>query len=123
MPAMNAQAPSLRAWLVTALREVDGRSGTGWGPDLRAFDAAVDAVIEGADPAAQGADLSAPSAPRPARMEAVVHAAPLLATQTPSNAWGGSMAMVILNPLSGTAGDRNRIPRPHAGLARSALRA
>jgi len=61
MPALNAQAPSLRAWLVTALREVDGRSGTGWGPDLRAFDAAVDEVIEGADPAALGDDLSAPS--------------------------------------------------------------
>jgi len=60
-PALNAQAPSLRAWLVTALREVDGRSGTGWGPDLRSFDAAVDEVIEGADPAAAGAGLSAPS--------------------------------------------------------------
>jgi DNA-directed RNA polymerase specialized sigma24 family protein len=60
-PALNAQAPSLRAWLVTALREVDGRSGTGWGPDLRAFDAAVDGVIEGADPAASAAELSAPS--------------------------------------------------------------
>ena len=59
-PALNAQAPSLRAWLVTALREVDGRSGTGWGPDLRAFDAAVDEVIEGADPAALGDGLSAP---------------------------------------------------------------
>jgi len=60
-PALNAQAPSLRAWLVTALREVDGRSGTGWGPDLRAFDAAVDEVIEGADPADAGTGLSAPS--------------------------------------------------------------
>lgn len=59
-PALNAQAPSLRAWLVTALREVDGRSGTGWGPDLRAFDTAVDEVIEGADPDALAADLSAP---------------------------------------------------------------
>jgi DNA-directed RNA polymerase specialized sigma24 family protein len=59
-PALNAQAPSLRAWLVTALREVDGRSGTGWGPDLRAFDAAVDQVIEGADPEVLAADLSTP---------------------------------------------------------------
>jgi DNA-directed RNA polymerase specialized sigma24 family protein len=59
-PVLNAQAPSLRAWLVTALREVDGRSGTGWGPDLRNFDAAVDAVIEGEDPATASADLTAP---------------------------------------------------------------
>jgi DNA-directed RNA polymerase specialized sigma24 family protein len=59
-PALNAQAPSLRAWLVTALREVDGRSGTGWGPDLRGFDAAVDQVIGGADPETAAADVSAP---------------------------------------------------------------
>jgi DNA-directed RNA polymerase specialized sigma24 family protein len=59
-PALNAQAPSLRAWLVTALRELDGRSGTGWGPDLRAFDSAVDEVIEGADPEPMAASLSAP---------------------------------------------------------------
>jgi DNA-directed RNA polymerase specialized sigma24 family protein len=59
-PALNAQAPSLRAWLVTALRELDGRSGTGWGPDLRSFDAAVDDVIAGADPEIAGATLSAP---------------------------------------------------------------
>jgi RNA polymerase sigma-70 factor (ECF subfamily) len=60
-PALNAQAPSLRAWLVTALRELDGRSGTGWGPDLRAFDAAVDEVVGGVDPERAGATLSAPS--------------------------------------------------------------
>src|SRR5262249_53085516 len=60
IPALNAQAPSLRAWLVTALREVDGRSGTGWGPDLRGFDGAVDEVIEGAEPDATAEDLSAP---------------------------------------------------------------
>lgn len=59
-PALNAQAPSLRAWLVTALREMDGRSGTGWGPDLRAFDAAIDEVIAGADPEAIAAGLSVP---------------------------------------------------------------
>jgi len=64
-PVLSAQPPSLRAWLVTALREVDGRSGTGWGPDLRAFDGAVEEVIEGADPALAGAGLSAPhDAPR-----------------------------------------------------------
>src|SRR5204863_8752 len=38
----------------------DGRSGTGWGPDLRAFDSAVDTVIEGADPEKAGDELSAP---------------------------------------------------------------
>jgi DNA-directed RNA polymerase specialized sigma24 family protein len=59
-PALNAQAPSLRAWLVTALRELDGRSGTGWGPDLRAFDGAVDEVMEGADPETTAATLSVP---------------------------------------------------------------
>jgi DNA-directed RNA polymerase specialized sigma24 family protein len=59
-PALNAQAPSLRAWMVTALREVDGRSGTGWGPDLRGFDAAIDAVLDGADPEAAAAECSAP---------------------------------------------------------------
>src|SRR5262249_51369258 len=32
-PVLSAQPSSLRAWLVTALRELDGRSGTGWGPD------------------------------------------------------------------------------------------
>ena len=59
-PALNAQPASLRAWLVTGLREVDGRSGTGWGPDLRAFDGAIDDVIEGADPEETAAELSAP---------------------------------------------------------------
>src|SRR5207253_20666 len=59
-PALNAQPPSLRAWLVTGLREVDGRSGTGWGPDLRAFDGAIDDVIGGADSEETAADLSAP---------------------------------------------------------------
>jgi DNA-directed RNA polymerase specialized sigma24 family protein len=60
-PALSAQPASLRAWLVTGLRELDGRSGTGWGPDLRSFDTAVDDVIDGADPESAGADLSAPS--------------------------------------------------------------
>jgi DNA-directed RNA polymerase specialized sigma24 family protein len=60
-PTLNAQPASLRAWLVTGLREVDGRSGTGWGPDLRAFDAAVDDVMDGADPERVAEDLSAPS--------------------------------------------------------------
>jgi DNA-directed RNA polymerase specialized sigma24 family protein len=59
-PALSAQPPSLRAWLVTGLREVDGRSGTGWGPDLRAFDGAIDDVIDGADPEATAAGLSVP---------------------------------------------------------------
>lgn len=59
-PALNAQPASLRAWLVTALREVDGRSGIGWGPDLRAFDAAIDEVTEGADPTQVAATLSVP---------------------------------------------------------------
>jgi len=59
-PALNAQPASLRAWLVTGLREADGRSGTGWGPDLRAFDDAIDEVIDGADPEATAAELSAP---------------------------------------------------------------
>ncbi|HXM57132.1 MAG TPA: DUF5667 domain-containing protein [Candidatus Dormibacteraeota bacterium] len=59
-PALSAQPPSLRAWLVTGLREVDGRSGTGWGPDLRAFDAAIDDVTGGADPEETAAGLSAP---------------------------------------------------------------
>ena len=65
IPALNAQGPSLRAWLVTALREVDGRSGTGWGPDLRGFDGAVDEVIEGADPAPTAEALSAPHDAKP----------------------------------------------------------
>ncbi|HEY4026350.1 MAG TPA: DUF5667 domain-containing protein [Candidatus Dormibacteraeota bacterium] len=60
-PALNAQPASLRAWLVTALRELDGRSGTGWGPDLRGFDAGIDEVIEGADPERVAAELSAPA--------------------------------------------------------------
>ena len=60
-PALNASPASLRAWLVTALREVDGRSGTGWGPDLRAFDGALDEVIGGADPEGTASGLSAPA--------------------------------------------------------------
>ncbi|HSR22992.1 MAG TPA: sigma factor [Candidatus Eisenbacteria bacterium] len=60
-PALSAQPASLRAWMVTALREVDGRSGTGWGPDLRAFDGAVDEVTDGADPEQAASALSAPS--------------------------------------------------------------
>ncbi len=60
-PALNAQPASLRAWLVTALRELDGRSGIGWGPDLSAFDVAIDEVIEGADPTQVAAALSAPN--------------------------------------------------------------
>jgi DNA-directed RNA polymerase specialized sigma24 family protein len=59
-PALNAQPVSLRAWLVTALRELDGRSGTGWGPDLRALDGAVDDVIGGKDAAQAAGALSAP---------------------------------------------------------------
>ncbi|HKF76008.1 MAG TPA: DUF5667 domain-containing protein [Candidatus Dormibacteraeota bacterium] len=49
-PVLNAQPASLRAWLVTALRELDGRTGTGWGPDLRSFDGALREVADGADP-------------------------------------------------------------------------
>jgi DNA-directed RNA polymerase specialized sigma24 family protein len=60
-PALNAQPANLRAWLVTGLREADGRSGTGWGPDLRAFDAAVDEVIDGADPTHAAAHAAAPN--------------------------------------------------------------
>jgi DNA-directed RNA polymerase specialized sigma24 family protein len=59
-PALNAQSANLRAWLVSGLREADGRSGTGWGPDLRAFDAAVDDVIDGADPVHAATRASAP---------------------------------------------------------------
>src|SRR5258708_10227827 len=62
-PVLNAQPDTLRAWLVTALREVGGRSGTGWGHDLRAFDAAVDEVIGGADPEPAAAHVSAPRHP------------------------------------------------------------
>jgi DNA-directed RNA polymerase specialized sigma24 family protein len=60
-PALNAQPTSLRASLVSALRELDGRSGTGWGPDLRAFDAAVDRVRHGEDPMKAASKVSAPS--------------------------------------------------------------
>ena len=60
-PALNAEPASLRAWLVSALREVDGRSGTGWGHDLRAFDGAVSEVIGGADPERAATRASAPS--------------------------------------------------------------
>jgi DNA-directed RNA polymerase specialized sigma24 family protein len=59
-PVLNAQPDTLRAWLVTALREVGGRSGTGWGHDLRTFDGAVDEVIGGADPEQAAAHVSAP---------------------------------------------------------------
>lgn len=48
-PALSAQPASVRAWLVSALREVEGRSGTGWGQDLRVFDEGVDDVIRGGD--------------------------------------------------------------------------
>jgi hypothetical protein len=58
---MNAEPASLRAWLVGALREIDGRTGTGWGPDLRAFDAAVDDVLGGQDPLRAASRVSAPS--------------------------------------------------------------
>jgi len=59
-PALNAEPASLRAWLVSAFREVDGRSGTGWGHDLRAFDGAVSEVIGGADPERAATRASAP---------------------------------------------------------------
>lgn len=59
-PALNAQPANLRAWLVTGLREADGRSGTGWGPDLRAFDSAVDEVIDGVDLTHAAAHAAAP---------------------------------------------------------------
>lgn len=59
-PVLNAQSANLRAWLVTGLREVDGRSGTGWGHDLRAFDAAVEEVIGGADPDKVAPRVAAP---------------------------------------------------------------
>jgi len=59
-PALNAEPASLRAWLVSALREVDGRSGTGWGPDLRAFDRSVTEVIGGADPEQAASGATAP---------------------------------------------------------------
>jgi hypothetical protein len=49
-PVLNAQPASLRAWLVTALREAGGRSGTGWGQDLRVLDEATDAVLAGESP-------------------------------------------------------------------------
>ena len=59
-PALNAEPASLRAWLVSAFREVDGRSGTGWGHDLRAFDGAVSEVTGGADPEWAATRASAP---------------------------------------------------------------
>jgi DNA-directed RNA polymerase specialized sigma24 family protein len=59
-PALNAPPANLRAWLVSGLRELDGRSGSGWGYDLRAFDAAVGEVVAGADPDRTAATLSAP---------------------------------------------------------------
>lgn len=59
-PALNAEPASLRAWLVSALREMDGRSGTGWGHDLRAFDSSVTDVIGGADPGQAPSRASAP---------------------------------------------------------------
>ena len=60
-PALNAEPASLRAWLVSALRAVDGRSGTGWGHDLRAFDGSTADVINGADPELAAKRASAPS--------------------------------------------------------------
>jgi hypothetical protein len=60
-PALNAEPASLRAWLVSALREVDGRSGTGWGHDLRAFDSSLSDVIGGADPEQVPSHGSAPA--------------------------------------------------------------
>jgi hypothetical protein len=72
-PALNAQSPNLRAWLVTGLREADGRSGTGWGPDLRGFDAAVDDVIRGIDVTHAAAHVSAPrDAPQLLRVVAAI---------------------------------------------------
>ncbi|HZV49307.1 MAG TPA: DUF5667 domain-containing protein [Candidatus Dormibacteraeota bacterium] len=59
-PALNAPPANLRAWLVSGLRELDDRSGSGWGYDLRAFDAAVGEVTAGADPDRTAATLSAP---------------------------------------------------------------
>jgi hypothetical protein len=59
-PALSAPAPNLRAWLVSALRELDGRAGSGWGHDLRAFDAAIDQVVQGAEPESAAGDLAWP---------------------------------------------------------------
>jgi hypothetical protein len=74
-PALNAQPASLRAWLVTALREVDGRSGTGWGHDLRGLDAAIDSVIAGTSPETAAEPVSAPAdAPRLLRTAAGLRA-------------------------------------------------
>jgi DNA-directed RNA polymerase specialized sigma24 family protein len=60
-PLLNAQPASLRAWIVGALRELDGRSGAGWGHDLRALDAAVDDVLRGEEPFPAASRVSAPS--------------------------------------------------------------
>src|SRR5262249_29373612 len=49
-PALNAEPASLRAWLVSAFREVDGRSGTGWGPGLGGFGRSAPGVICGGVP-------------------------------------------------------------------------
>ncbi len=59
-PALSAPVPNLRAWLVSALRELDGRAGSGWGDDLRPFDKAIDEVVQGAEPESAAADLAAP---------------------------------------------------------------
>ncbi len=83
-PAISAQPASLRAWLVAALREVDGRSGIGWGYDLRAFDAAVDDVIDGADPAQAAAHVSAP-ADAPALLKLVSGLRGLAGDSTPED--------------------------------------
>jgi hypothetical protein len=59
-PALSAEPASLRAWLVSALRELDGRPGTGWGHDLRAFDGSISDVIGGTDVERAAARASAP---------------------------------------------------------------
>lgn len=59
-PALNAPPANLRAWLVSALRIVDGRGGSGWGHDLRGFDAAIDEVIRGREPQHAAATVPAP---------------------------------------------------------------
>ncbi|HLH67506.1 MAG TPA: sigma factor [Candidatus Dormibacteraeota bacterium] len=59
-PALNAPPANLRAWLVSSLRELDGRAGSGWGYDLRAFDAAIGEVVAGADPDRTATTLTAP---------------------------------------------------------------
>lgn len=109
--ALSAEPASLRAWLVSALRDLDGRSGTGWGPDLRAFDSAVTDVIGGADP-----EQAAKRAPAPDDAEALLRVVASIAGLNGDPIPPAVATRVRTNILAGAAERRAQWVYRHHGV-------